>query len=290
MPMPSSELERLVRYCHPKKLLATTRLPGRDALDDEVLARLYGVAVESYREQAGALHEQARRSAHELAELPEVRRAILALPLRLGDRVLAVGDSHTDDLASWAEILRHLLCLLRADEAIGVINAGVSGDTTTNVLARVTTLPPAGFAVLMVGTNDARRHGRDGAPMLVSHAESQRNLRAIHVEVQRRARSVAWITPPPVDERRITEAAPLAEAGLTWRLPDVEHKAALVRGLDADVLDLWPAFGLEHLADDGLHASAAGQRLILRELLRAIPKRSSSHRTANEVRSRARKR
>src|SRR5687767_5696335 len=108
-----SELERLVRYCHPAKILATTRLPG--ALDERALAALYGVSVEHYREVVEA-----------------VRREPFAA---LGG--LALGDSHTDDLGSWAEML-------------GLVNSGLSGDTTTAALARLHRLPAAERAYVLL--------------------------------------------------------------------------------------------------------------------------------------------
>ena len=239
-----SELERLVRYCHPAKILAATRLPG--SLDDAALAALYGVPVERYREVAGSLRCPA------LAALDG----------------LALGDSHTDDLGSWAELL-------------GLVNAGLSGDTSTGALARLHGLPAADRVYVLLGTNDARRHG-DG-PMLVSHRETRRNLRAI----DRALGKVTWITPPPVDEARVRRDPWLAEAGVAWRLADVAVKAAIVRDEFADAIDLWPLFGPEHLAADGLHPSPAGQRLIADAVL---ANRRSSQPTANEVSSAAGKR
>jgi acyl-CoA thioesterase I len=269
-PTQPAELERLVRYCHPVKLLARTRLPGLDALDDEALARLCGAPAAEYRQHVQALSEQARRAACELARRADVRRAIRAPALPAGEPVLAVGDSHTDDLASWAEILRHLLSGLRGSDGITVVNAGVSGDTTTALLTGAATLPRCALAVVLIGTNDARRHGRDGAPMLVSHAESRRNLRTLDRVLRRRARRLVWITPPPVDEQRIEADPTLRAADVTWRRADVEHKARLVRALNTEVVDLWPWFGARELAADGLHPSAAGQRAIVRAVLSAV--------------------
>jgi lysophospholipase L1-like esterase len=235
---PARELERLVRYCHPAKILGTTRLPGLDALDEPALARLCGVSLQRYRDVADAMRREAADAA----------RSICVRPAGL---VLAFGDSHTDDLGSWAEILGVL---------VPVINAGLSGDTTTAALARVHRLPPAAHAVVMLGTNDARRHGDLGT--LVSHRETLRNLRAIDRVLRVRCRHVTWITPPPVDEDRVRRDPGLVEAGVTWRSADVAAKAALVRNEWPDAIDLWPEFEPRHLAGDGLHPSAAGQRLI----------------------------
>jgi acyl-CoA thioesterase I len=248
-PPPRSELERLVRYCHPVKILGTTRLPGVNALDDRALARLYGVASRVYRAVLSEIAQEAEDAARDL--LCDLRPPIVSGP------VLAVGDSHTDDLASWAEIVRAL--------DVPVINAGVSGDTTTAARARLNRLAPAAHAFVLLGTNDARRHGH--GDMLVSHGETARNLRAIDHELRRRCEHVTFITPPPVDETRIDSHPALNDADVTWRLCDVATKAQLVRERCPEAIDLWPAFQAEHLAADGLHPSPAGQRAIARRVL-----------------------
>jgi lysophospholipase L1-like esterase len=147
-----------------------------------------------------------------------------------------------------------------------VLNGGLSGDTTTGAIARVSrlTLDRPTCAIVLLGTNDARRHGRDGAPMLVSHAETRRNLRALDAALRRRCRRVVWITPPPVADPA------LAEPDLIWHRDDVAAKAALVRALDPAAVDLWPEFGTDHLSPDGLHPSRAGQRLIAERVIDAL--------------------
>jgi acyl-CoA thioesterase-1 len=245
-PPPARELERLVRYCHPAKILGTTQLPGVEALDAPAL---YGISAERYLAIAEEIRREATEAAWSLRHIGAVR---------LDDRVLALGDSHTDDLASWAEILAALV-------AVPVLNAGLSGDTTTAALARLHRLPPAGHAIVLLGTNDARRHGDQD--ILVSDRETLRNLRAIDQALHRRCRRVTWITPPPVDEARIRHDAALADAGVSWRRAEVAAKAELVRRQRPDAIDLWPGFGPEHLACDGLHPSAAGQRLIAERVI-----------------------
>jgi lysophospholipase L1-like esterase len=264
-PPPSSELERLVRYCHPAKILGTTRLPG--TLSEAALAGLYGVSPDRYRAVAAAIAAEAAAAARDLP------------PLQLDGPLLALGDSHTDDLASWAEVLGAVL-------DVPVINAGVSGDTTTAARARLARLPPAAHAVVLLGTNDARRHGDQD--MLVSHDETARNVRAIDRELRRRCGRVTWITPPPVDERRISADPALREAEVSWRREDVAAKAGLVRDAWPDAIDLWPAFDASCLAADGLHPSATGQRVIAERVLTA--NRSSIHATAKRTRSAAGKR
>jgi lysophospholipase L1-like esterase len=243
-PPTPSEFERLVRYCHPSKIVGASRLPG--TLSEATIAELYGVPVARYRRAVAALIAETLEAARDLE------------PVRVAGPVLAVGDSHTDDMASWAEILDAVL-------DVEVINAGLSGDTTTAARARLGRLPPAEHAFVLLGTNDARRHGDQD--MLVSHAETRRNLAEIDQTLRRRCEHVTWITPPPVDERRICSDRALADADVTWRLADVATKASLVRDTFADVIDVWPVFTEAHLAADGLHPSTAGQRRIAAEVL-----------------------
>jgi lysophospholipase L1-like esterase len=249
------ELLRLVRYCHPARILRTTRLPG--ALDEAALAALYGASLDDYRRAVAAIRREAIEAARSLREDDEIRRQLESIRV---DRILAIGDSHTDDLASWAEIL--------ALAGLPVVNAGLSGDTTAAALTRLHRLPPAAHAFVLLGTNDARRHGDHD--VLVSDAETRRNLRAIAHALHGRCRRVTWITPPPADEERIRRDRALAEAGVSWRRQELAAKADIVRRDRCDMIDLWPQFGHDHLADDGLHASGAGQRLIAQHVIRRL--------------------
>jgi acyl-CoA thioesterase I len=235
-------LPELVRYCHPDKILGATRLPG--TLSEDAIAGLYGTDVPTVRDLRAELAAEARAGASPVA----------GSPFAPGSTILALGDSITDDLGSWAEILRHAL------PDVTIVNAGLSGDTTTGAISRLARLPRATWAVALLGTNDARRHG--DAPMLVSHAETRRNLRVIDSELRRRCRHVRWITPPPIFARVD------AEPDLHWEPTDVAAKAELVRAIEPTAIDLWPGFVPEHLCADGLHPSPAGQRFIAQRVCR----------------------
>jgi acyl-CoA thioesterase-1 len=230
-------LPELVRYCHPDKILGATRLPG--TLDEASIAQLYGSDVETVRALAARLEAEARDAASALDDTP----------FAPGSTVLALGDSITDDRGSWAEILRQAL------PDVTILNAGLSGDTTTGAIARLSRLSGRWtWALVLLGTNDARRHG--AAPMLVSHAETRRNLRVIDAALRRRCHRVRWITPPPI-------LGPVhADPDLSWQPAEMAAKADLVRAIDPAAIDLWPGFTAEHLRPDGLHPSPAGQRFI----------------------------
>lgn len=245
----SPPLPELVRYCHPAKILGATRLPG--TLDEAAIAELYGTDLATLHALTEELVAEARQAA------PSVHDH----PFAAGSSILALGDSITDDLGSWAEILRHAL------PDVTIANAGLSGDTTTGAIARLSRLTGRWtWALVLLGTNDARRHG--DAPMLVSHAETRRNLHVIDAALRRRCRHVRWITPPPI-------LAPVhADPDLRWEPADVAAKAGLVRSIDPSAVDLWPAFTVGHLCPDGLHPSPAGQRLIAERVARSRARRA----------------
>jgi acyl-CoA thioesterase I len=248
-------LPDLVRFCHPAKILEGARLPG--ALDEAAIAGLYGTDAETCLALAAAMADEARRASSRLPAPPR-------------GSILALGDSITDDLGSWAEILRHA--------GAAIVNAGLSGDTTAGARVRLTRLLETRprWAIVLLGTNDARRHGRDGEPMLVSHAETRRNLAAIAAKLCRACDRVVWVTPPPVAD------PVLLEPDLLWRRGDVTAKADIVRALDPAAVDLWPGWTAEHLSADGLHPSPAGQRFIAERLLAA----TCDHRVRDRGRSR----
>jgi acyl-CoA thioesterase I len=258
--MPS--LEELVRFCHPRAILAGTRLPAPGALDDAMVAALYGTTVERLAATVERLADEVAAGAAELAGHPGLAR------LPDGTRLLAVGDSITDDLGSWAKLVA-----AARGPAVTVIDAGRSGDTTADLVARSARFPPADLAVVLVGTNDARRHGRDGVPVLVGDAETRRNIGVLDTLLRRRCGRVLWVTPPPVDEARAAADDELRAADLAWRLADVRAKAEIVRQHARNAADLWPVFGdpprAELLHPDGIHPSAAGQLAIADAVLRA---------------------
>jgi acyl-CoA thioesterase-1 len=286
--------DALLRFCQPERILATTRLPGLAALDDDVLARLYGIDRPAlartrarWRREAEAAVEAALRTDRRLV------RGLRALPLGRGDRVLALGDSITADRQSWAELLTLALDAVRARDRIAVVNAGLSGDTTTGAIARSRAF--AGDHVLvLLGTNDARRHGRERGVMLVSHRETARNVVALRRLLRAASRTLAWITPPPCRPERVGRDALFRAADLDWRLDDLAGKARIVRRLPDPVIDLWPAFGSpaggDLLLADGLHPSLAGQLAILAAVVAGWPKRASSQAVAKLTSSAAGKR
>lgn len=255
-----------VQYTHLEKLYGY--LPGLA----ESLPAIFGLEPEEYARLRHEFDETARAAAVDLLDDPELAAQVRALPFASGARILAVGDSITDDAQSWAEILRHLLDLARPDDEIAVVNAGLSAHTTAMVLRRWPSLlqPVPHWVVCGLGGNDVTRVA-DGKPQ-VSREESIANLRELRrIAAGAGVANWAWLTPVPVDEERVAAFGPFRYGRSSWRNDDIVGLADEIRELPDPVVDLVTAFGVP--ADpllqgaDGVHPTIEGQQAIMRALV-----------------------
>ena len=139
----------LARYVHPQKLLPP--LPGvRAGLE----AQVFGLSTSGYDALLAPIGARTKRAAATLLDDPESARILE----RLGQRpttLVGLGDSLIDDANSWLEILR------AANDQIGgqlkIVNAGVSGETTVQMLARMPEVMSAGARHRRLPGRDERR-------------------------------------------------------------------------------------------------------------------------------------
>ena len=246
LPAPdAAALELLVRFEHPAKFLAVKELPGAALLDDACLAAAYGTTPDVLAEVRARLEREVREAAASLDAGGMPRGTVVAL-----------GDSITDDLQSWAELLRAA--------GVALVNAGISGDTTIDALERlygVVSLQPV-LVLAMLGTNDCQRHGPARA-RLVSPRDSLRAAAEIARWLECR---VVWIAPPPVDEAAL--ARTVGERPFELRGRDVEALTAALRDSGFELVE--PPLTTAHLLPDGVHPSLEGQRVIAEAVLRAL--------------------
>jgi lysophospholipase L1-like esterase len=266
------QLSYIIQFRHPEKFFGD--LPG---MNDALIANLYGIQYATYEGIKAHFVEYARKAAGELLADADFAARVDRLPFQPGQRVVCLGDSITDDYQSWAEILRHTLAIRRPDDAITVINAGVSGDTTAQMLSRflaVVQQEPA-WVICMAGTNDARRHGLQPAKILVSLDETAQNLAALrHFAATQTAARWVWMTPASVLEEQIVNDWFIGSLQVSWRNADLRAIGDRVRAMPDPVVDLQAAFGIppkpEYLLPDGLHPSLAGQQVMLRALVERL--------------------
>lgn len=272
-----SAAELAVRFFHLDKLPVANRMNVDPESFEPIGAAIAGVPVSQFRQLRASLIDLRVRTADALLLQPGVAAALDWLPFHKGDTVVAIGDSITDDLVSWAHLLDVAITKARPDLEITFVNAGYTGDTTQEAISRFDTVArqrPA-WILQMLGTNDARRHGV-ARVRTTSPSETKRNFAALRelVATETTARLVT-MTPPPV----VGEAADVwpgfQEEKITWRSEDVEQMSAeLIETATSPVIDInralaaspWP----EWLLPDGVHPNSAGQATIAQNVLAAL--------------------
>jgi acyl-CoA thioesterase-1 len=271
--MQNPMIENWIQYTHLEKLYGY--LPG---MDEALMARLFGLKLEDYREVKDRFDANAREAAQELLEDASFAGRVDRLPFHSGETVLGVGDSFTDDLRSWLEIVRHLLEARRPRDEICIINAGLSAHTTAMVLRRFVPNVIAwrpDWIICLLGGNDATRVGPEPNKTQVSVEETVKNLEAMRriARTQTDANWV-WITPPTYDEERASSFPPFKQGQSVFRNDDVIAIGNHIREQPEMVVDIQRIFGLppspEFQGLDGVHPSLAGQKAIARAFVERL--------------------
>jgi lysophospholipase L1-like esterase len=281
-------VETWVQYTHLEKLYGY--LPGMS----ETIPAVFGLDTATYKEVAARFDQNAKGAAERLLDDPAFGARVDQLPFRTGQTVLAVGDSVTDDLQSWAEILRHLLAIRRPDDHIRVVNGGLTAHTTTMVLRRwpatLAAIQPD-WVICALGGNDVTRVGPEPTRTQVAPAESFANLQDLRrIAAARTEASWVWLTPVPVHEERVGSYRPFRFGESTWANADIVALAEAMSTFTDPVIDLVAAFGIP--ADprlqgpDGVHPSLDGQVAITASLVDGLT--TTAHHSAHTSRRRQR--
>ncbi|RKN84379.1 SGNH/GDSL hydrolase family protein [Paenibacillus ginsengarvi] len=265
---------KLVQTQHPAKLLPFAR-----HMNEPTIAAIYGIDTETYRSIQRQLSETVRDAAADMLEQPDFAAKVDRLPFRPGQTVVAIGESTTDDLLSWFELLRHLVQLRRPEDEIRFVNEGVSGFTTSQVLGRMSGIAAKepDWLFCMIGGNDAMRIGPDSGITQVSPGETARNMAAIRQLAAARTNArLVWLTPSSIDEQRAADYPPFKAAGLAWRNEDIRRAGDIIRELPDPVADTQDGFlspGADILlGPDGVHPTLEGHRYIVTVLVEELAK------------------
>jgi acyl-CoA thioesterase-1 len=262
------ERRHFLRYTRTPQWPMLQRFPIDDDGHVNLLAGMLAGSPDTIRSMIRAMHDEVRSTAARMLTEEPYRTAVTGLPFRPDERMVAVGDSITADRLGWFELLAASV----GPAAATLVNLGVSGDTTADVLERFDTLEAArpDHVLLMIGTNDARVHGRARGYRMVTIAETERNLRAlIDLITAQLGATITVITPPAVDQERID--ATFADAPVHWTAEAVAEVADVVRRAAPDAIDLHGATQNREpagfLEPDGVHPTPAGHQLILSRVL-----------------------
>lgn len=263
--VPDSMIEMFVRFTHLDK--EYEYLPGMSA---EMMATLLGLDFPEYQELRAKFDARARAAAEELLADPEFAALVDRLPFEPDQTVVGVGDSLTDDLHGWLEILRHLLELRGRTPKI--VNLGKAAFTSAMALRRTAPQLPylrADWVLCLLGNADMTRVNGE---LQTSVDETERVLRAIRA-VAAGTRWV-WLTPPTVDEERIAAFTPFSRGLASWRNEDLVALGDRIRAFADPVVDVQKVFGVppepELQGPDGLHPSLAGQQAMARALVERL--------------------
>lgn len=264
--------KKMLQMQHPEKLLKFAR-----QLDEKTLAAIYGMEAEVYLDLRKQLEQQAEEAADQLLANSGFADKVMRLPFKAGETVIGAGESTTDDLLSWFEILRHLLKKVRAQDNISFINEGISGNTSTQLLGRFGSIlvQKPDWIICMIGGNDVLRLGPEPAKTQVSAEESARNISEIRriAAVNSAARWI-WMTPPPVNDERVAAFPPFKQGQLNWRNEDIRVVGNIIRDQPDPVIDIQKKFGMpassEWMQMDGLHPSISGHKEIVTCLVEAF--------------------
>lgn len=263
------QLVKLVQSQHPEKLLPFAR-----NMEEQTLAAIYGMDTDTYRSIKHQLTQQVQNVASEMLEDMAFAGKVDRLPFQAGQTVIAIGESTTDDLLSWFELLRQLVGLRRPSDGIRFINEGISGNTTAQVLGRMSgiTAKEPDWILCMIGGNDAMRIGPEPAKTQVSAEETAKNLAAIrHVAASRTKAGWVWLIPPSFDEERAA-AYPYFQFGqLSWRNEDITRIGDIIRGLPDKVVDTQAKFTMPAaqllIGPDGVHPTLEGHKAIVTQYI-----------------------
>jgi acyl-CoA thioesterase I len=266
-------IEKLVQFTHLEKLYGY--LPG---MDEALQARLFGLDPEEYRAVKNRFDANARDAALELLEDGSFARRVDRLPFRAGQTVVGVGDSITDDLQSWLEIVRYLLQERRPRDGIRVVNVGLSAHTTAMVLRRfvpnvVASKPD--WILCLLGGNDSTRVGPEPNKPQVSPEETAKNLEAMRrIAKEQTGAEWVWITPPTYDEERASTFPPFKMGQSVFRNDDIVAIGDYIREQEELVVDIQEVFGMPPdpglQGPDGVHPSLEGQKAIARTFVERL--------------------
>jgi len=213
---------------------------------------------------------------------------VLDRPLRVGERIVVVGDSitgdHTGKEGRYVTLLRESLTARRPQLDITVIGAGVSNDDVHKVRARlrrdVLAREPT-IVIVFVGVNDARgwpKPPNGTATQLQRYrahvADYERALAAVVDDVKAAGADVVICTPAVDGE--LAEGHNIADETMRDYVEAGRRVAAREGAVLVDLRRMFTErlrtstrkFGI--LTIDGVHLNEAGSLLVRDALLRAL--------------------
>jgi lysophospholipase L1-like esterase len=246
-------------------------LPGAKTLKGQ--ATLIGIDESVLSEARQHLVQIVKTAALDLLKQEDIIEQIEKLPFKDGETVLVIGDSLTDDMQGWFEILRHVVELSSTSRDLRFINAAIYGSTSIDALRnsyRALSIAKPTWVIIALGSIDAQRLHSATDRTLVSMAEFWENLNSLEqIIAEFTPNPVIWITPPPAITE-LMQDMPLFEGTLDES--DLASYREIITGKPGFIVDPsgkrmgMPPQAWNYLAD-GFHPSVIGHIETVKEFL-----------------------
>jgi lysophospholipase L1-like esterase len=250
-------------------------LPGAKTIKGH--AAFIGVEEQELISARRSFSKIAKDAALDLLKQQEIIDGLNHVPFNSTDTIMVLGDSLTDDLQGWFEILRHILEIGVDDAEFKIINQSVYGSTSLDVLRRIDrdlALNKPDWVMLALGSHDAQRLHGTGERTLVSIADFYENITTIENMVAEVTRNpIIWITPPP-PLSQLMEEMPLFNGILFEN--DLAQYRQVISGKSGYIVDPYgkrmgsPEIDAWNYLPDGFHPSLSGHIETIRWLFRSL--------------------
>jgi hypothetical protein len=262
----------IVPFFHLKKRFPL--MPAEDFVSAE--ANMLGLKKEELNASRKNLEDHVKQAALELLKEDEITDLIDKLPFDGSETIIGLGDSYTEDAQGWFAIIQEVLELSVEGADFTFINAGISANTTTDVLRRLdrdVVLHEPDWVLINVGTYDAQRLNIAPNRTLIPLSETWENLNTIQDVLQEFVSNpLIWITPSKIVQELIS-THPLHEFSIEPK--DLDQVIEVVSGKNGIVIDpQGNRMGKEKEAwnflSDGLNHSLIGHINTAREILKGL--------------------
>ncbi|MCC5927544.1 MAG: SGNH/GDSL hydrolase family protein [Bacteroidetes bacterium] len=248
-------------------------LPGAKTISGH--AAFIGIESEELSKLRNSFKKTVKDAALDLLKEQEILDGLEQIPFSKDDTIMVIGDSLTDDLQGWFEILRYLLEIGVDDANFRILNQAVYDSTSLDALRRADrdlALHQPDWVIVALGSLDAQRLHATGTRTLVSLADFYENISSIESMVSEVTKNpIIWVTPPP-PLTELMEDMPLFSGII--KEDDLSQYRQIIAGKNGYISDPFgkrfgsPEVDAWHYLPDGFHPSLAGHIQTVKWFLR----------------------
>lgn len=248
--------------------------PGKNSRSIE--SQLFNLTESEFALVRQNSKHNAKQAAIEILKDDAITDLIDKLPFDGTETIVGLGDSITEDDQGWFNILMELLEISTDNARFNFINAGITGNTTSDALRRIdrdVLLHEPDWVFVNIGLQDVQRLNITPDRTLHPLSETWENLNSIQdVLSEYLTNDIVWISPTLVVPELI-KAHPLNE--FTMDNSDVIQLIEIASGKRGLVIDpqskrMGEAPDAWNYLSDGINHSISGHMNTVREVLKGL--------------------